>query len=266
MLFTSCLKVGPYAAVEHPQEMLSMPDDQAALAWVRLQAAHRGAGGIYRGPPSVPSLDAGQRAEHGQLTRDGATAPRHSGQMELTARGSNGSSVLESSGSYVTVTWKGVPWLAPPLQYWVGMWLQVSRAPLKVGCSGAGAAPRARRLSDALGRPPPAVIVPFCILPVPPVELFGVCVAGRKPYGHSTDQVSLHSAVRPVGACRPKQRGASSKASSKARQRRASRPAAPSFSHPNGARPCALPHALAPSPTLSPTDPVPRGLLTLFRV
>ncbi len=132
VLFTSCLKVGPYAAVEHPQDMLSMPDDEAALSLVRLQAAHsthKGGDGSQRGPPSVPSPNAGQTAEHGQLTRDGAAAPGHSGEMELTARGSNGSSILESSGSYVTVTWKGVPWLAPPLQYWVGMWLQVSRAP-----------------------------------------------------------------------------------------------------------------------------------------
>lgn len=108
MLFTSCLKVGPFAPVNHPQDILSMPDDQAALSQVHLGAVHEA---HHRGSRLTRSPDAGLT-----IWADG---------MELTASASNGGTVLEGSGSYATVWWKGVPWLARPLEYWVGEWLQV---------------------------------------------------------------------------------------------------------------------------------------------
>jgi len=108
ILLTSCLKVGPFAPVKHPQDILSVSDEQADLSQVQLEALHEA---HQRGSRLARSPDAGLR--------------RWADCMELTASASNGSSVLEGSGSYVTVWWKGVPWLARPLEYWVGMWLQV---------------------------------------------------------------------------------------------------------------------------------------------
>lgn len=105
MLLTSCFKVGPFA---HPQDILSVSDDHADLSQVQLGAVHEA---HQRVSQLARSSDAGLR--------------RWSDCMELTASASNGSSVLEGSGSYATVWWKGVPWLARPLEYWVGMWLQV---------------------------------------------------------------------------------------------------------------------------------------------
>jgi hypothetical protein len=105
---TSCLKVGPFAPVKHPQDILSVSDEQADLSQVQLGAVNEA---HQRGSRLARSPDAGLR--------------RWADYMELKASASNGSSVLEGSGSYVTVWWKGVPWLARPLEYWVGMWLQV---------------------------------------------------------------------------------------------------------------------------------------------
>ena len=108
MLLTSCFKVGPFAPIKHPQDILSVSDDQADLSHVQLGEVHEAHQRVLR---LARSPDAGLR--------------RWADGMELTASASNGSRVLEGSGSFATVWWKGVPWLARPLEYWVGMWLQV---------------------------------------------------------------------------------------------------------------------------------------------
>ena len=108
---TSCLHVGPYAdLVQHPQRILSLPD--ADLLGV-----------------------AGSNDDTSQQTEALAQGLARTGDVELTAAASGGGSVLPQSGAFVTVTWKGIPWLAAPFEYWIGMWLEgedaVETAPIK---------------------------------------------------------------------------------------------------------------------------------------
>ena len=108
---TSCLHVGPYAdLVQHPQRILSLPD--ADLVGV-----------------------AGSNDDTSQQTQAHAQGLARTGDVELTAAASGGGSVLPQSGAFVTVTWKGIPWLAAPFEYWIGMWLEgedaVETAPIK---------------------------------------------------------------------------------------------------------------------------------------
>ena len=113
-----CFKIGPYANVEHPQDILTLEDRDTVLSLIHASGSMRESLGMHTKSRSQANAQGTTRmvkSRSGDM--DNA--------MELIAASQNGSRVLPQSGSFVTVHWKGVPWTALPLQYWIGMWLEV---------------------------------------------------------------------------------------------------------------------------------------------
>ena len=106
IFFTSCFKIGPYASAVHPQDVLGGHADDISL--------------LHHSHPHEVLQQRGQEELKGKTGEWAAD-----GDIELTAFASDGSTVVQRSGSTVTVTWKGVPWLAMPFEYWIGVWLEV---------------------------------------------------------------------------------------------------------------------------------------------
>lgn len=104
----SCFKIGPYSALEHPQQVLTVRSDHGDedLSWLRA-ATH-----AFKDSPQVQQHAHLAEGDIGQPLDDRAD-------VELTASASDGSDVVQRSGSRVSVSWKGVPWSAAPFEYWV---------------------------------------------------------------------------------------------------------------------------------------------------
>jgi hypothetical protein len=114
-VWPSCFKIGPYAPLEHPQDLLRVsPQEDLAdtsdaareLSWLRAAINH---------PAQVH--------ESSYLAQGDDAQPDDGAAVELTAIASDGSNVLRRSGSFATVQWKGVPWLSRPFEYWVRLTL-----------------------------------------------------------------------------------------------------------------------------------------------